>query len=513
MGFARSRAGARQLVNHGHILVNGKKCDIASRLCEVGDVIESHVEGCEQEGCGLFRRDGSADAVEPQDAGALAEHPVDGRLFAVGDGCGEGGFAGGEIDGGSHHGDQGLPHLVEQPAALGRGAFDFVGNGFEDAGLGLGLQVTEAVVQFQGGQTVALVQHQRLEALQKRLGKDVGVLFGDIVFEEREPEFIDGALKGLPVGFEGGLEAGGGNPEALETFEAIDECLPVGGGDKVIILREARARGDEGVEDVLEGIGESLGVGARAEGGGGIVEESVDADGIGCGTADALCRGDGLGVITGLDGGVDVLRGELFPAGEGGGIDTGVEIGALGEVDHGIDRALPGDAITVDDLARFLVLAARKGIGHLRLQIADAFRRPCRLGGQHDLFNHFRLGDFFGRERRGRGRGLRFLRLVIPDQGPRGLQRGSGSAGDEVGEVREFGLVLAQESADLRTGGRLRCVLGQGLHRKVAGFLELVLLHERGNARADELGLEFGDGLGLGFGGGAARQRQGQRRQ
>ncbi len=39
MGFARSRAGARQLVNHGHILVNGKKCDIASRLCEVGDVI------------------------------------------------------------------------------------------------------------------------------------------------------------------------------------------------------------------------------------------------------------------------------------------------------------------------------------------------------------------------------------------------------------------------------------------------------------------------------------------
>ena len=39
MGFARTRAGARQLVNHGHILVNGKKCDIASRLCQVGDVI------------------------------------------------------------------------------------------------------------------------------------------------------------------------------------------------------------------------------------------------------------------------------------------------------------------------------------------------------------------------------------------------------------------------------------------------------------------------------------------
>jgi small subunit ribosomal protein S4 len=39
MGFARTRAGARQLVNHGHILVNGKKVDIASYLCNVGDVI------------------------------------------------------------------------------------------------------------------------------------------------------------------------------------------------------------------------------------------------------------------------------------------------------------------------------------------------------------------------------------------------------------------------------------------------------------------------------------------
>lgn len=38
-GFARTRAGARQLVNHGHILVNGKKVDIASYLCNVGDKI------------------------------------------------------------------------------------------------------------------------------------------------------------------------------------------------------------------------------------------------------------------------------------------------------------------------------------------------------------------------------------------------------------------------------------------------------------------------------------------
>jgi small subunit ribosomal protein S4 len=39
MGFARTRAAARQLVNHGHITVNGKKVDIPSYLCQVNDVI------------------------------------------------------------------------------------------------------------------------------------------------------------------------------------------------------------------------------------------------------------------------------------------------------------------------------------------------------------------------------------------------------------------------------------------------------------------------------------------
>ena len=38
-GFARTRAGARQLVNQGHILVNGKKVNIPSYLCKVGDVV------------------------------------------------------------------------------------------------------------------------------------------------------------------------------------------------------------------------------------------------------------------------------------------------------------------------------------------------------------------------------------------------------------------------------------------------------------------------------------------
>ena len=40
MGFASSRAEARQLVTHGHFLLNGKKANIPSMLLSVGDVIE-----------------------------------------------------------------------------------------------------------------------------------------------------------------------------------------------------------------------------------------------------------------------------------------------------------------------------------------------------------------------------------------------------------------------------------------------------------------------------------------
>ncbi len=39
MGFARTRKAARQLVNHGHIQVNGKKVDIPSAQVSVGDVV------------------------------------------------------------------------------------------------------------------------------------------------------------------------------------------------------------------------------------------------------------------------------------------------------------------------------------------------------------------------------------------------------------------------------------------------------------------------------------------
>ncbi|QQY78464.1 30S ribosomal protein S4 [Mycoplasma mycoides subsp. capri] len=40
LGFSTTRQGARQLVNHGHILVNGKKVDIPSYLLSVGDLVE-----------------------------------------------------------------------------------------------------------------------------------------------------------------------------------------------------------------------------------------------------------------------------------------------------------------------------------------------------------------------------------------------------------------------------------------------------------------------------------------
>ena len=39
MGLSKTRRGARQVVNHGHVLVNGKKVNIPSYLVEPGDVI------------------------------------------------------------------------------------------------------------------------------------------------------------------------------------------------------------------------------------------------------------------------------------------------------------------------------------------------------------------------------------------------------------------------------------------------------------------------------------------
>ena len=40
LGFAMSRRMARQIVNHGHVTVNGSKVDIASYRVEPGDIVE-----------------------------------------------------------------------------------------------------------------------------------------------------------------------------------------------------------------------------------------------------------------------------------------------------------------------------------------------------------------------------------------------------------------------------------------------------------------------------------------
>ena len=40
MGLARTRKEARQIVDHKHVLVNGKQVNIPSYLVKVGDVVE-----------------------------------------------------------------------------------------------------------------------------------------------------------------------------------------------------------------------------------------------------------------------------------------------------------------------------------------------------------------------------------------------------------------------------------------------------------------------------------------
>ena len=45
--FAPTVFAARQLVNHGHVMVNGRKCNIASALVKPGDVVEMSTKGRE----------------------------------------------------------------------------------------------------------------------------------------------------------------------------------------------------------------------------------------------------------------------------------------------------------------------------------------------------------------------------------------------------------------------------------------------------------------------------------
>ncbi len=49
LGWASSRAEARQLVTHGHFQVNGRKVDIPSYLCKAGEVLSIKKESLDSE--------------------------------------------------------------------------------------------------------------------------------------------------------------------------------------------------------------------------------------------------------------------------------------------------------------------------------------------------------------------------------------------------------------------------------------------------------------------------------
>jgi small subunit ribosomal protein S4 len=64
MGFGTSRAQARQVVSHGHIDVNGRKCNIPSAMVKVGDVISVR-ESSKANATILAARDATAHAPAP----------------------------------------------------------------------------------------------------------------------------------------------------------------------------------------------------------------------------------------------------------------------------------------------------------------------------------------------------------------------------------------------------------------------------------------------------------------
>jgi small subunit ribosomal protein S4 len=64
MGFGTSRAQSRQIVRHGHIDVNGRKCDIPSAQVKIGDVVSVR-ESSKNNPTILAARDATAHAPAP----------------------------------------------------------------------------------------------------------------------------------------------------------------------------------------------------------------------------------------------------------------------------------------------------------------------------------------------------------------------------------------------------------------------------------------------------------------
>lgn len=71
LGFARTRPMARQLVNHGHVLVNGKKVDVGSYLVRPGETVQMTEKAAEIPGVqeALAERAGGVPAWLSRDGG------------------------------------------------------------------------------------------------------------------------------------------------------------------------------------------------------------------------------------------------------------------------------------------------------------------------------------------------------------------------------------------------------------------------------------------------------------
>jgi small subunit ribosomal protein S4 len=64
MGFGTSRAQSRQVVRHGHVDVNGRKCNIPSAVVKIGDIVSIR-ESSKNNPTVLAARDATAHAPAP----------------------------------------------------------------------------------------------------------------------------------------------------------------------------------------------------------------------------------------------------------------------------------------------------------------------------------------------------------------------------------------------------------------------------------------------------------------
>jgi small subunit ribosomal protein S4 len=79
-GWAQSRAQARQIVSHGHVKVNGRRCDVPSARLDVGDavVLSEKMRG------NLFVKESAGRAKERGVPAWLRSEPDQGRVEVAG---------------------------------------------------------------------------------------------------------------------------------------------------------------------------------------------------------------------------------------------------------------------------------------------------------------------------------------------------------------------------------------------------------------------------------------------